>query len=259
MSEESDFPEVGEIVVVRITKVLDYGAFAVLLEYEDIKGFVHISQVASGWIKNIRNFVKEGEVRAAKVQNVDLTKNQIDLNFTRVSAAAQRAKINEFKQMKRERKLIEALAKSQKKSFDEAWDEVAEPLIKKYGSLVKAFRKIALQEKEAATDVGPKWINPLIEMIDKSVTVPVKTIKGILKISVPTSNGIETIKEALTKGFSPSKEADVEIFYLGSGKYLIKANSHDFKVLEREMGIISDNIIKFIESHGGKASFEREE
>ena len=95
MSEETEFPQVGETVVIKIIKVLDYGAFAELPEYDNLKGFIHISQIATGWIKNIRNFVKEGQMRAAKVQNIDTAKNQIDLNLTKVSPAAQRAKINE--------------------------------------------------------------------------------------------------------------------------------------------------------------------
>jgi polyribonucleotide nucleotidyltransferase len=49
------WPQVGEIVVVNVDKVLDYGVFCSLLEYPGATGFVHISQVASSWIKNEQN------------------------------------------------------------------------------------------------------------------------------------------------------------------------------------------------------------
>ncbi len=259
MGEESDFPAVGETVVVKITKVLDYGAFAELLEYDNMRGFIHISQVSSGWIKNIRNFVKEGQMRAAKVQSLDKEKKQIDLNLTKVSAAAQRAKINQFKQLKRERKLIETLARRQRKSFDETWDEVAEPLIKKYGSLVDALKEIALHGEKAAEGVALKWIKPLVEMVEKSITVPTKTVKGVLSVRVLRPDGVEVIKEALTKGFSPANDTEVSISYLGSGKYLLKASSHDFKVAEKAMNSAAENITEFIKSHGGTADFQRED
>jgi len=71
-----EFPEVGEIVIGKIVKVLDYGVFMDLIEYEGLQGFVHISNVSSSWIKNIRNFVKEGQIRAGKVTNIDQSKNQ---------------------------------------------------------------------------------------------------------------------------------------------------------------------------------------
>lgn len=257
MGEESEFPTVGEIVVVKISKVLDYGAFAELLEYDNIKGFIHISQVASGWVKNIRNFVKERQVRAAKVQSVNSVKKQIDLSLTKVSAAAQREKINQFKQLKRERKLIETLAKRQRSSFEEAWDAIAEPLIRKYGSLVKAFKQIALRGKNAAEGIPPKWVSPLVEMVEKSVTVPTRTVKGVLKLRVVSPDGVIIIKEALSKGVAPSKETAIDIFYLGSGRYLLKASSHDFKVAEKAMNSAANRVLEFIKSHKGEVGFER--
>ena len=41
---EKELPEVNEIVVVRVIKVLNYGAFAELLEYDDEKGFVQLEE-----------------------------------------------------------------------------------------------------------------------------------------------------------------------------------------------------------------------
>lgn len=258
MSEEQEFPDIGETVVVNIVNVLDYGAFAELLEYDNIKGFIHISQVASGWVKNIRNFVKEGQMRAAKVQSVDRAKHQIDLSLTKVSSSAQRAKINEYKQFKREKKLIETLAKRQKKSFDQAWDDVAEPLIKKYGSLVEAFQQILINGKDAAEGVPKEWLGPLLEMVEKSVTIPVKVKKGFLKIKSTASNGVEVVKEGLSKVAS-LEGAEIEVSYLGSGKYLLKATSHDFKVAEKAINETAKKVVKSIESNGGEASFEMEE
>ena len=259
MNEEKEFPKIGETVVVKIVNVLGYGAFAELVEYDNLKGFVHISQVTSGWIKNIRNFVKEGQLRAAKVQSVDPSKNQIDLSLAKVSAPAQRAKINEYKQLKRERKMIEELAKRGKKSFDSTWDDVAEPLIKKYGSLMEAFQKISVHGKEAAEGVSQKWVAALLEMVEKSVTVPVRTVKGVFSISVLTPNGVEVVREALSKNVPKTKDAELDVSYVGSGKYLIKSTSHDFKIAEKAMENASNSVIKFVESHGGKASFERED
>ena len=259
MSEEHDFPETGEIAVVKIVNVLDYGAFAELLEYDDLKGFVHISQVSSGWVKNIRNFVKEGQIRAAKVQSVDRSKMQIDLSLTKVSSSAQRAKINEYKQLKRERKLIETLAKREKKSFDDAWDEVAEPLIKKYGSLVEAFKQVLINSKEATEGIPAHWHKPLLEMVDKSVTMPEKTKKGTLKIMVLLEDGVEVVKQGLLKAESAEKTAEIELAYIGSGKYQLKATAHDFKIAEKAINAAAERVVKFVESKGGEASFKMEE
>ncbi|PJA19211.1 MAG: translation initiation factor IF-2 subunit alpha, partial [Candidatus Diapherotrites archaeon CG_4_10_14_0_2_um_filter_31_5] len=138
---ENELPEVNEIVVVRVIKVLNYGVFVELLEYGNEKGFIHISQVASGWIKNIRNHVKENQIRSAQVLALDRSKNQIDLSLTKVSSGVQRRKIEDYNRLFRAKKLIEVLAKNKKMSFDEVWENTAEPLLDEFDSLAEAFNE----------------------------------------------------------------------------------------------------------------------
>ncbi|MEK6821251.1 MAG: S1 RNA-binding domain-containing protein, partial [archaeon] len=147
------WPQIGEIVIARIDKVLDYGVFCSLLEYEGATGFVHISQVESAWIKNIRNHVKEGQMRAALVQKIDMEKLQIDLSLTKVSERQQRLRIEEYKQLERNKKLVDIMAKSLNKTLSEGWSAVADPLVTDYGSIPLAFEAIALDGASAAEGV----------------------------------------------------------------------------------------------------------
>ncbi|MEC8948750.1 MAG: S1 RNA-binding domain-containing protein, partial [Candidatus Thermoplasmatota archaeon] len=50
----AELPEEGEFVIGRVSEVRNHGADVELLEYPGQKGFVHISEVASGWVKYIR-------------------------------------------------------------------------------------------------------------------------------------------------------------------------------------------------------------
>ncbi len=252
-----DLPEPGEIVVCKITKVLNYGVFVDLLEYEGAQGFVHISQVSSSWIKNIRNFVKEGQIRAAKVSHLDPKKKQIDISFNKVSAGVQRAKIEEWKQFKRSQKLIELVAKQKKESLDVAWREIAEPLLQTYDSLYEAFQKILSDGEQAAAGVPKKWLPPLIEVISKNVEIPKKTVKGVLTLSSNEPDGVLLIKDALIYARNSVKDAEVDIYYAGSGKYVVKVDSFDYKVAEGVIKELAENAINKIKTSGGKGEFER--
>ena len=251
-----DFPENGEVVIGKITKVLDYGVFMDLIEYEGLQGFVHISNVSSSWIKNIRSFVKEGQVRAGKVTNIDEGKNHVDVSLTKVSASQQRSKIEEYKQLKRTQKLVELLAKNVKEDPDQAWEEVAEPLLETYDSLYDAFQKILLDGESACTGVPKKWIKPLLEMVEKNFELPSKSVKGKIFLTIPGSNGVESVKKSLIAGqkISPKK---VQIIYDGSGNYSLKATSTDYKSAEKILREVSNEILEQAKSFGGKAEFEK--
>ncbi len=253
----TEFPEPGEIAVCRVKKVLGYGAFVELLEYDDARGFIHISEVASRWVKNIRNYVKEGQIRAAKVISIDSHKGQIDLSLIKVPANVQGKRIEEWKRFKRNKKLIEIFADSVKEDFDKVWELVAEPLIEKNGSLQDAFEKISLQGIEFASDLPEKWRGSFVDLVEKNVVVPKKTVKGELSISNNASDGVERIKKAFKKSLDGFKKEEIEVFYAGSGKYMLSVVSFDFKNAEKILNDVSESIIKETESLGGTASFKK--
>ena len=74
----SETPEEGEYIIGRVKEVKDFGANLELLEYSEQKAFVHISEVASGWVKYIRDFIREGQMVVAKVTKVKKGSNIVD-------------------------------------------------------------------------------------------------------------------------------------------------------------------------------------
>ncbi len=93
----SGWPEPGELVVGKIDEIDDFGVFVDLDEYEDTRGLCHISEVASGWIKNVRDHVREGQTVVAKVLDVDTGSQQIDLSIKDVNEHQRKEKIQEWK------------------------------------------------------------------------------------------------------------------------------------------------------------------
>jgi len=96
-----------------------------------------------------------------------------------------------------------------------------------------------------------------VEMVQKSVSVPKKIVKGEVSINVLESNGVELIKDALKKALDATKDAEVEIYYAGAGKYVIKVTSTDYKVAERVLKFVSGNLVESIAAVGGTADFKR--
>lgn len=251
------WPELNEIVVIKITKVLPYGAFAELLEYDNIQGFVHISQVASRWVKNIRSYVRPNQIRAAQVIHVDKAKQQIDLSLTKVSESQQKAKIEEWELSKRARKILEIFAKQQKLPFEKAWAEIAEPLIQKHGNLMSVFQDAIFEGESALQDVPKEYVKPLLDLISKSIEIPEKEVSAVIKIKSYEPDAIDSIKKAFEIALKEAQDMKVNATYIGGGKYLLVSKAYDYKTAERALNSVSEKLIKEIEKRKGAATIEK--
>ncbi|HIG99419.1 MAG TPA: S1 RNA-binding domain-containing protein, partial [Thermoplasmata archaeon] len=107
---KKEYPEEGELVVGTITKVQGFGAFVSLDEYPNKEGFIHISEIATGWVKRIRNFVREKQKVVCKVVHVDEAKKHIDLSLKKVNDHQRREKIQDWKNAQKATKLFEMVA-----------------------------------------------------------------------------------------------------------------------------------------------------
>ena len=84
-TEVRELPEVGELVIATIAKVGDHGAYATLDEYSNVQGFLHVSEVGQGWIRNVSRFIKEGEKKFLLVKKIRAGREEIDLSLKQVS------------------------------------------------------------------------------------------------------------------------------------------------------------------------------
>src|SRR5947209_10070348 len=91
------FPEVGDLVVATVKRVEDYGAYVKLDEFAGIEGLVHISEMATTWVRNIRDHAREGQKLVLKGLRVNPQRNQKDLSLRRVTGREKTEKKREGK------------------------------------------------------------------------------------------------------------------------------------------------------------------
>jgi small subunit ribosomal protein S1 len=71
--------QVGELVRVVITNVVDFGAFARV--EEGVEGLIHISELAEGNFLHPRNVVQEGDVVLVRILNIDGDNHRLGLSL----------------------------------------------------------------------------------------------------------------------------------------------------------------------------------
>lgn len=258
MARGSEFPEESELVVCTVKNVKNFGAFVSLDEYEGKEGFIHIRDVATGWVKYIRDYVREGQKIVCKVLEVDSSKGHIDLSLKSVNEHQKREKIQQWKNENKAEKLLGIVAERLGKTLAESYTEFGSELIEEFGTLYAAFEQCAanpkiLEEEEFEGD----WMEAFVEVAEENVTPPYVQIDGYLELTCPAPDGVEVIKKALNDGMEVSEEK-VTIQYIGAPRYRLVINAPDYKIAEEELKTVTGSILAILEESGGEASFHRE-
>ncbi|MFB6303844.1 MAG: translation initiation factor IF-2 subunit alpha [Haloferacaceae archaeon] len=257
----SGWPETGELVVGKVDEIEDFGVFVDLQEYEDKRGLVHVSEVASGWIKNVRDHVTEGRTVVAKVLDVDRDAQQIDLSLKDVNEHQRKEKIQEWKNEQKAEKWM-TLAFGEDVS-DEKYASVANALLAEFESLYDAFEEAAIHGGEALedADLDEDEREAIVETARENVSVPYVKVTGYVDLRCPTGDGVDAVKEALQaaegNGELPD-EVDLSVSYVGSPEYRITVKAPDYKTAEAELEDSAERARSAIEASGGTAEYHRE-
>jgi translation initiation factor 2 subunit 1 len=257
---KKEYPEEGELVVGTITKVQGFGAFVSLDEYPNREGFIHISEIATGWVKRIRNFVREKQKVVCKVVHVDTAKKHIDLSLKKVNDHQRREKIQDWKNAQKATKLFEMVAQLLGKSVDQCYNEFGETLVKKYGTLYAAFEECAYDTNTLKNDgFSGEWLKKFEEIAKGSITVPFVEIKGMLLLTSYLPDGIKHIKGALSLAEkSEFDDVGIDIKYIGAPRYMIKVKAPDYKIAESQMKKAVERVEAYLKKMKGECEFQRE-
>ena len=90
-------PSEGELVVAVVREVKQNGAYVDLDEYDGIEGFIFIGEIASGWVKNIRAFVRPGQRLICKVMRTRKDNKSLELSLKSVSEERKRDRLAQWK------------------------------------------------------------------------------------------------------------------------------------------------------------------
>ncbi len=263
MAQGMDMPEEGELVVATVRQVKNFGVVLDLDEYPGKEGFIHIAEVASGWVKYIRDHVREGQKVVCKVLSIDnRRKNKnVDLSLKSVNEHQKREKIQQWKSEQKAQKLVEMLCKSLDHDLQWGMDEFGYDLISEYGSLFSAFEYSAMKESTLAeSGFEGEWVEGFVNMAKENITPPFVEISGILEMTSSSPTGIIDIKEALSKAEESIKdEEDVKlnILYIGAPRYRLILSAPDYKTAEEVLKTAADSALLILEEQKGTGKFIR--
>jgi translation initiation factor 2 subunit 1 len=251
------FPESDELVLSTVTKVLPHVVFVNLDEY-DRGGLVHISEIAPGRIRNIREYVELGKKIVCKVLRIDKEKGHIDLSLRRVSEMEKKKKVEAIKQEQKAEKVIEMVALQLKKKTNEVYETLTAQVFQRYSFVHLFFKDVAIGKAKISDLITDKPMADAFQPIVIERFKPAKVnIKGSLVIKSYESNGVDVVKEVVSKiGEQEKKSATITVVYSGGGKYRTTIEAENYKDAEKTIAAVED-FVKGVKK--AEAAFERDE
>ena len=244
-----------------VKNVKQNGVYVDFDEYPGLEGFIFIGEIASGWVKNIRSFVRDGQRLICKVMRTKKDGSSLELSLKSVSEERRRDRLQQWKNEQRSLQLLKVCG--EKVGWSEAErDSLGEDLVSSFGTLYTAFEEAAMNET-AIIDAGFEgdWITEFIEIAIENIIPPFVEIKGSLNLSINVDNGVDVIRDALITAEQYSSEKDevsVMCFYDGAPEYRLVLKAPDFKTAEDLWVEVTDSIIKVMEENGGQAATFRD-
>jgi len=255
-----EWPEPGDLVVASVQRITDYGAYVTLDEYGK-EGLLHVSEVSSGWVRNIHDFVREGQKVVLKVLRVDTVKGHVDVSLRRVSRHERREKILSWKMEKKAESLLRSVSEKLKMPFEELYDKAGAVIEEKFGGIYEGLEKAAREGPDLLLEAGlPKDVAAaLAEVAKDKIRAPMLKIKGLLELQCVKPNGIVYIKEALLNAqkIEKPRDARIRVYAVAAPKYAVEVYAEDYKEAEKILQKAAETAIKTIIKAGGTGDFLR--
>ena len=251
--ENQDMPEVGELVLALVTSMSSHGAKVVLEEYNNMYGFLHVSEIATGWVKNISRFITVNQKVVLKVIRIDSARAEVDLSLRQVSGEDRKQKLLSVKRYDKSRTIFDSL-QTRLKITENQKNQYFDMMEDQFGTVYSGLEELIKNGEKTfdKLDIPKEVTTELVNISKTKISIPMVYVTGIIQVTTHDPNGINLIKDSMSEVLSNKSRNKLEISYLGSPKYKITVYAEDYKTAEKHLTSALEKIKK---SMGKKASF----
>lgn len=212
---EQKYPEVEDIVMVRVKSIAEMGAYVTLLEYDNLEGMILLSELSRRRIRSISKLIRVGRTEVVQVLRVDKVKEYFDLSKRRVQPEDVQRCEERYNKAKAVHSIMRQLAEMLDEDLEQLNTEIAWPLYRKFGHAFDAFRLLVTDADRVLDEVAdevvfrrPEIKDTLISIVQKRLKPQPVKVRADIEVTCFGYEGIDAIKEALTAGEQCGSEAD---------------------------------------------------
>mmetsp|Transcript_16244 Transcript_16244/g.27797 ORF Transcript_16244/g.27797 Transcript_16244/m.27797 type:complete len:312 (-) Transcript_16244:55-990(-) len=227
----NQYPAIDEIVVVRVEKIAEMGAYVSLLEYNNIEGMILLSELSRRRIRSINKLIRVGRIEYVVVLRVDTDKGYIDLSKRRVAPEDIGKAENKYNKSKAVHSLLKHVASQRGERLDYLYNTVAWPLAAEFGHAYEAF-KIAIVDPERVfakvPDCPAELKDALLTDIRQRLTPQPVRVRADIECTCFSYEGVDGIRAALMAGMAVQTEhIEIKIKLLAPPLYVMWCSALD--------------------------------
>jgi len=244
--KEPQLPEEGEVVLATVKEITPYGAYVTLDEYGGMHGFLHISEISSGWVKHIDKYVKENQKIILKVIRVDKARKEVDLSLRQVTEEERRNKLLLVKKEEKSRSVLKKVALDLQLP-EPVLQNYIEKILEEYSSLYSMIDALLQKGPSLLTKLSfpEEFSQKVYEVAKEKLSPPPVVINEIVQITSTASNGLEVIKQVLGAALNLKNEnINVSIKYIGAPNYRLSLSAPNYKIAEQFLKQVNDVLQK---------------
>ena len=235
LARKQTWPEEGDLLVCIVKSVSDKGAYLEIDGLDGVEGFVFIGEVAAGWVKSVRSYLREGQRVVAKAIGVKQDRGRIDLSIKSVSDERRRDALQFWKNEQRAGQIMKVAAERVKWSEDEL-DSKSDDLVDAFGSLYGALEEAA-GDPDSLSNAGfsGDWTTTIVELAVENIVPESVKLKGSFHIEIWSSEGVAGIMKVLEKAeesASSTDEVTLTCHYDGAPNYRVEIEGPDYNSAE---------------------------
>ncbi len=236
--DPQNVPKVGELVIANVTKISKFGAYCRLVEYNDLEVFLPIKEVSSGWIKNIREHIHEGQKLVCSVTYYDREKGTIDISLKRVSPGNSKEKIRSYNLEHRLSAIFLQAVKMAKEQPNK--DVLIKTTISEFGTYTNLVQNATNNTKEFDMSKLPKRLKETIISVLESNRKQKRYLVSYIA-TIYTYNTLSGASE-LKSLMGSIKELGVDVKYVSAPKYKLLAEGKDYPAAEAKIRTVEELI-----------------
>lgn len=227
---QEETPRIGSLVIAQVSKITQFGAYCRLPEYNNLEVFMPIREVSSGWIKNIREFIHEGQNLVCKVTLYDKDRNTIDVSLKKVTPKETKVKIGAYNLEKR---LAALLQQAAKQAGINGKDVQLQEMHAEFGTYANLFQHAADNSEQFEALKIPKRLK---EEIQKAIEANRKEKKHTVSyIATIQTHNTESGATELRGLLAAAEHEGVQVSYISAPKYRFIADGKDYVEAESKI------------------------